>query len=459
MMPMVERGEIQRMLLRAPAGPTRTETYNQAMGIFNLPHWDTGRKPAWDTLAEVSRRIADVPGVQAFPTMPQGLGGRFEKPLQFVIGGGTFEELAQWRDILLARIAQNPGLTAVDHDYKETKPQLRIEVERDRAGDLGVSVENVGRTLETLLGSRRVTKLLMNGEEYDVILEGLEDTKRSRGDISNIYVRSGTSGPLVPLASLVHLEEFADAGALNRYNRTRAITIEANLAGGYTLGQAIDFMESAARELLPPRATTDLKGESRDLRDSGRSIYLMFMLSLLVVYLVLSAQFESFLHPLIIMLTVPLAVVGALLGLWLTGQTLNIYSQIAIIMLVGLAAKNGILIVEFANQLRAEGLEREQALLDAASLRLRPIIMTSITTVMGAVPLVLSGGAGAETRFVIGVVVIAGVLVSTLLSLLVVPLTYHWLTARAPLPGATGQRLERELAAHDASESRAGSGT
>ena len=181
----------------------------------------------------------------------------------------------------------------------------------------------------------------------------------------------------------------------------------------------------------------------------------MFLLSLLVVYLVLSAQFESFLHPLIIMLTVPLAVVGALLGLWLTGQTLNIYSQIAIIMLVGLAAKNGILIVEFTNQLRAEGLEREEALLDAASLRLRPIIMTSITTIMGAVPLVLSGGAGAETRFVIGVVVIAGVLVSTLLSLLVVPLTYHWLTARAPLPGATGQRLERELAAHAASEARA----
>ena len=454
-MPMVERGDIERMLLRAPAGFTRTETYSAATGIFNLPHWDTGRRPAWETIAEVSRRIADVPGVQAFPTMPQGLGGRFEKPLQFVIGGGTFEELAQWRDILLERIAQNPGLTAVDHDYKETKPQLRVEVDRARAGDLGVSVENVGRTLETLLGSRRVTKLLMNGEEYDVILEAIEDTKRSRGDISNIYVRSATSGALVPLASLVRTEESADAGALNRYNRTRAITIEANLADGYTLGEAIDFMESSARELLPPRATTDLKGESRDLRESGRSIYLMFLLSLLVVYLVLSAQFESFLHPLIIMLTVPLAVVGALLGLWLTGQTLNIYSQIAIIMLVGLAAKNGILIVEFTNQLRAEGLEREEALLDAASLRLRPIIMTSITTIMGAVPLVLSGGAGAETRFVIGVVVIAGVLVSTLLSLLVVPLTYHWLTARAPLPGATGQRLERELAAHAASEARA----
>ncbi len=456
LMPLVESGEISRMLLRAPAGFSRTEAYNQAMGIINLPHWDTGRRPAWETIAELNRRIADVPGVQVFPTMPQGLGGRLEKPLQFVIGGGTFEELARWRDLMLERIAANPGLTAVDHDYKETKPQLRVEVDRLRAGDLGVSVESIGRTLETLLGSRRVTKLLMNGEEYDVIVEGLEDSKRSSGDISNIYVRSQSSGALVPLASLVRIGEFADAGSLNRYNRTRAITIEANLAGGYSLGEAIAFMEATAREVLPSRATTDLKGESRDLRESGRSIYLMFLLSLLVVYLVLAAQFESFLHPLVIMLTVPLAVVGALIGLWLAGQTLNIYSQIAVIMLVGLAAKNGILIVEFANQLRGEGLGREEALLQAASLRLRPIIMTSITTVMGAVPLVLSAGAGAETRFVIGVVVIAGVLVSTVLSLVVVPLMYHWLTARAPLPGATGQRLERELAAHAADAGRAG---
>ena len=232
---------------------------------------------------------------------------------------------------------------------------------------------------------------------------------------------------------------------LNRYNRTRAITIEANLEEGYALGEAIDFMERSARESLPARVVTDLKGESRDLRDSGRSIYLIFLLSLLIVYLVLAAQFESFLHPLVIMLTVPLAVAGALLGLWLTGQTLNSYSQIGIIMLVGLAAKNGILIVEFANQLRGEGMAREEALLEAASLRLRPIVMTAITTIMGAMPLVLAYGAGAEARYVIGVVVVAGVLVSTVLSLLVVPLTYHLLTARAGLPGATGQRLEREL--------------
>jgi multidrug efflux pump len=447
LMPLVERGDIERMLMRVPGGFGGAQNFNQGLAIINLPHWDTGRRPIWEVMAEAGGIAATVPGVRAFPTMPQGLGGRFEKPLRFVIGGGTYEELATWRDLILARAAENPGLQALDHDYKETKPQLRVTVDRARAGDLGVSVETVGRTLETLLGSRQVTRFTMNGEEYDVILEGLDESKQTAADLGNIYVRASASAALVPLTSLVGIEEYAGADSLNRYNRTRAITIEANLTPGYALGDAIAFMERSARELLPPRAVTDLKGESRELRRSGGSIYAMFMLSLLVVYLVLAAQFESFLHPLIIMLTVPLAVAGALLGLWLCGQTLNIYSQIGIIMLVGLAAKNGILIVEFANQLRAQGLARDEAVLDAAVLRLRPIVMTSVTTVMGAVPLVIGSGAGSEARFVIGVVVVAGVIVSTLLSLLVVPLMYHWLTARAPLPGARLAQLDRELGA------------
>jgi len=449
LMPMVERGEIERMLMRVPGGFGGAQNFNQGLAIINLPHWDTGRRPIWETMAETGALAATVPGVRAFPTMPQGLGGRFEKPLQFVIGGGTYEELAEWRDKILERVALNPRIQSVDHDYKETKPQVRVHVDRDRAGDLGVSVETVGRTLETLLGSRRATRFTMNGEEYDVILEGLDEAKRTASDLSNIFVRAPASGSLVPLASVVNIEEYAGADSLNRYNRTRAITIEANLAPGYALGDAIAYMEQSARELLPPRAVTDLKGESRELRRSGNSIYAMFLLSLLVVYLVLAAQFESFLHPLVIMLTVPLAVAGALLGLWACGQTLNIYSQIGIIMLVGLAAKNGILIVEFANQLREQGVPREEAVLDASVLRLRPIIMTSVTTVMGAVPLVLGSGAGAESRFVIGVVVVAGVIVSTLLSLLVVPLMYHWLTAWAPPPGARMAALDAELAARE----------
>ena len=317
LMPLVERGDIERMLMRVPGGFGGGQNFNQGLAIINLPHWDTGRPPIWDIMAEAGGLAATVPGVRAFPTMPQGLGGRFEKPLQFVIGGGTYEELAEWRDKILERVAQNPRIQSVDHDYKETKPQVRVHVDRDRAGDLGVSVETVGRTLETLLGSRRATRFTMNGEEYDVILEGLDDAKRTASDLSNIFVRAPASGSLVPLASVVNIEEYAGADSLNRYNRTRAITIEANLAPGYALGDAITFMESSARELLPPRAVTDLKGESRELRRSGDSIYLMFLLSLLVVYLVLAAQFESFLHPLVIMLTVPLAVAGALLGLWL----------------------------------------------------------------------------------------------------------------------------------------------
>jgi multidrug efflux pump len=449
LMPLVERGDIERMLMRVPGGFGGAQNFNQGMAIFTLPPWGSGRRSAWETMAEAGALAAKVSGVRAFPTMPQGLGGRFEKPLQFVIGGGTYEELAGWRDRILERVAGNPRLLGVDHDYKETKPQLRVHVDPDRAGDLGVSVESVGRTLEALLGSRRATRFTMNGEEYDVILEGLDDGKRTVADLANIFVRAEPSGRLVPLASVVDTEENAGADSLNRYNRTRAITIEANLAPGYALGDAIAFMEQASRELLPSRAVTDLKGESRELRRSGSSIYMTFLLSLLVVYLVLAAQFESFLHPLVVMLTVPLAVAGALLGLWLCGQTLNIYSQIGIIMLVGLAAKNGILIVEFANQLREQGMEPAEAVLDASVLRLRPIIMTSVTAVMGAVPLVLASGAGAESRFVIGVVVIAGVLVSTLLSLLVVPLMYHWLTAWAPPSGLRLAALDAELAARD----------
>ncbi|MFM7784405.1 MAG: efflux RND transporter permease subunit, partial [Gammaproteobacteria bacterium] len=235
LMPLVERGDIQRMLMRVPGGFGGALNYNQGLGIMNLTHWDTGRRPADEIIAEAGRLAATVPGLRSFPTMPQGLGGRFEKPLQFVIGGGTYEELAEWRDRILERVATNPRIQGVDHDYKESKPQVRVSVDRSRAGDLGVSVEEVGRTLETLLGSRRATRFTMNGEEYDVILEGLDEGKRSAADLANIHVRAA-SGALVPLATLVTVEENAGADTLNRYNRTRAITIEANLAPGYALG-------------------------------------------------------------------------------------------------------------------------------------------------------------------------------------------------------------------------------
>ena len=294
-----------------------------------------------------------------------------------------------------------------------------------------------------------MTTFIDDGEEYDVILQGERSAQRTPTSLENIYVRSERSGELIPLASLVKLEEFADSMTLNRFNRVRAITIEANLADGLAIGDALNHLENLVREHLPENVIIDYKGQSRDFKLSGESMLFIFALGLAVVFLVLAALFESWIHPFVIILTVPLAMAGALLGLYLTGQTLNIYSQIGLIMLVGLAAKNGILIVEFANQLRDAGKEFGAALMEAAETRLRPIIMTGMTTVVGAIPLLMSAGAGSETRLVVGTVIICGVLAATFFTLFVVPVAYQALARRTGSPGDVQRRLEREMDGSD----------
>jgi multidrug efflux pump len=291
------------------------------------------------------------------------------------------------------------------------------------------------------MGSRRVTTYVEDGEEYDVILQAQRQDRGSLADLDNLYVRAQSSGQLVPLASLVSFEELAEPGQYNRFNRLRAITLSAGLAPGYTLGEALEWVRMVAEEELPERAQLDFKGESREYQSAGGAALFTFAMALLVVYLVLAAQFESFLHPLVIMLTVPLAVLGALAGLWLFGSSLNLFSQIGIVMLVGLAAKNGILIVEFANQLRDEGRAVREAVVEAAAVRMRPILMTSIATIMGAVPLVLAGGPGSASRATIGIVIIAGVAFSTLLSLFVVPAFYALLAPYTRSPEALARRM------------------
>ncbi|MGD9661507.1 MAG: efflux RND transporter permease subunit [Porticoccaceae bacterium] len=444
LMPLVESGEVTRLLVRAPAPWGGGDAYNRGVGILVLDEWER-RRPVDDIVADIRRRVADISGIQILTIIPQPLGGRARSPVQFVIGGGSYEQLAQWRDTLLEEAANNPGLINLDSDYKETKPQLRIKIDRNLAGDLGVSVIDVSRTLETLLGSRRVTTFLQDGEEYDVILEAEPAQQSTPQDLENIYVRSDTSGLLVPLANLINITEVADVETYNRYNRVRAITIEAGLSPGYTLGEALSYLENVAREKLPDGVTVDYKGESLDYKDSGGSVYFIFALALLVVFLVLAAQFESFINPFVILLTVPLAIAGGLLGLLVTGQSLNIYSQVALIMLVGLATKNGILLVEFANQLRDEGMDFRAALIQASQQRLRPIVMTAITTVVGAVPLILAFGAGSESRYVIGVVVVFGVSLATLFTLVVVPSAYQLLARRTGSPQAVTRELERQL--------------
>jgi len=449
LMPLVEAGEIKRLLVRAPRTFSNFSIFNSGIVINVLDDWNA-RRSAWEIMDDIRKRLRDLSGVRAFPVMRQGFGNRIQKPVQFVIGGGTYDELAGWRDILLQKIEQsNPGLEGVDWDYKETKPQLQVVIDYDRAADLGVTVGEIGRTLETMLGSRRVTTFIEQGEEYDVILEGERQDQRTPTDLSNLYVRSQRSNQLIPLANLVKLEEMADSIQLNRYNRVRAITIEANLADELALGDALAYLDGLVREHLPGKVIVDYKGQSQDFRATGESILFVLVLGALIVYLVLAAQFESWIHPLVIMLTVPLAMAGALLGLYLTGQSLNLYSQIGLIMLIGLSAKNGILIVEFANQLRDAGQEFHQALLEATEVRFRPIVMTGITTAAGSAPLLLSWGPGAETRTVIGTVILCGVLAATLFTLFIVPVAYDLLARHTGSPKQMQRRLHSELGETD----------
>ena len=452
LMPYVEAGEVQRLMVRTPGGFGGVPQFNSGVVIVVLSPFDQ-RRSGQVIVNEVRQVLADLPGVFAFPVMRQGFGSNADKPLQFVIGGGSYAELARWRDILVDEInADNPGLLGLDWDYKETQPQLKVHIDYNRSADLGVSIADIGRTLETLQGSRRVTTYIDGGEEYDVILEGEREAQRTPSSMENIYVRSANSGQLIPLSNLVRLEEFADSNSLNRFNRVRAITLEANLAPGFSLGEAVAHLERLVREKLPEGVVVDYKGQTRDLQDSGDSVMFVMLLGIAVVFLALAAQFESFRHPLTIMLTVPLAIAGGLFGLWLTGSTINIYSQIGLVMLVGLAAKNGILIVEFANQLRDQGTEFTEALVRACEVRLRPIIMTTLTTAAGTLPLILGSGPGAETRQVIGIVVFSGVTVATLFTLFIVPVAYRLISGGGASPLENTRQLEQQLIDHPAAD-------
>jgi len=433
---------IQRANARVPGGFGASEEMHTGQVIVFLQDWSKRQESTTEVLESVRGQLEKMPGIRAQPSQRTGLVRGGGQPFRMVLGGPDYNELSQWRDRMMARMEQNPGLYGVDSDYKETRPQMRVNIDRSRAADLGVSVQEIGRTLETMMGSRQVTTFVDNGEEYDVLMQADRERRSSPADLTNTYVR-GSSGDLIPLSNLVTLSEIAEPGSFNRFNRLRAITLTASLAPGYTLGEAMDWAQQTAQAELPDYAQIDWKGESREYLKAGGAVLLTFTLALLIVYLVLAAQFESFIHPLVIMLTVPLAVLGALIGLWVTGGTLNLFSQIGIVMLIGLAAKNGILIVEFANQLRDEGMSVARAIAESSKVRLRPILMTSVATVMGAVPLVVAGGPGSASRATIGVVVIFGVSFSTLLSLYVVPAFYALLAPFTRSPEAVAHELRR----------------
>ena len=439
LMPYRESGKIQRLLVRTPGFGG-----NAGMAIIGSADWDERDFSTFALMDEISEKLTAVPDVRAFAIMRSGIsGGGFGRPVQFVLQGDTYENLVAWRDTVLTKAADTPNLVRIDSDYKETSPQLLLNIDRDRAADLGVSISDIGRTLEVMLGQRTVSTFLDRGEEYDVIIEGIEADYRSPSSIDNLYVRSARTGELIPMDNLLTFTEQATSAQLNRYNRMRAVTISANLADGYTLGEALSYLENIVATELPDNVSIDYKGESQLYHEAGSSFVYVFILALAVTYLILAAQFESWIHPLVIMLTVPLALVGAFIGLYFAGMTLNIYSQIGLVMLIGLAAKNGILIVEFANQLRDAGLAFEEALKRAAMQRLRPIVMTGFTTVFSALPLVMASGPGAESRMVIGMVIFAGVLVSAFMTLYVVPTAYSWLARNTGSPLQRTHEIER----------------
>ncbi|MBS0224762.1 MAG: efflux RND transporter permease subunit [Proteobacteria bacterium] len=433
---------LERANPRVPGsfGPSE-DMYIGRASVF-LQDWKERKQSTSDVAAEVQKKLSTITSMKTRTMVSGGLVRTRGQPFQLVLGGPDYAELAQWRDILMAKISQYPGLNGVDSDYKETRPQMRVIIDHARAADLGVTAQAIGGALQALMGGERMTTFVDDGQEYDVMLQAGRDSRDSIADLNNIQVRSKT-GTLVPLSNLVTLKEIAEPGSLARFNRLRSITISAGLAPGARLGDAVAWAQRTVKESLPEHAQISWKGESRELQQSGSEVLITFALALLIVYLALGAQFESFLHPLVIMLTVPLGVVGALLGLWITGGTLNLFSQIGIVMLVGLAAKNGILIVEFANQLRDEGRSVRDAIIESASIRLRPILMTSIATVMGAIPLIVAGGPGSASRATIGVVVVFGVSVSTLLSLFVIPAFYLVIAPHTHSPEAIAHELDK----------------
>ena len=422
-------------------------TVSQGIASMRTVDWEERDRSSQELARLMQPRLASLPGVSAFPVTPPSLGGGSrERAINFVIvTSDTYENLSRVSQQFLAAMNANPGIVQPDSDLRLNKPEIFIRVDRERAADAGVPVDQVARTIETMLGGRNVTRYQRDAEQYDVIVQTDRAGRTTPEDIDRLFVRGRAdadgAAPMVPLSSLITVTESVSPRELNHFNQRRSVTITANLVPGYALGEALEFMDETAARLLPPGYSTELNGSTREFRSSSGALGLVFVLALVFIFLVLSGQFESFVDPLVIMLSVPLSMLGALAALQLAGGTLNVYSQIGLITLVGLITKHGILIVEFANQLRQQGRSTLEAVVEGASLRLRPIMMTTGAMVLGALPLAFAHGAGAESRRQIGWVIVGGMSVGTLLTIFVVP-TVYTLLARRKVPGANNTPAE-----------------
>jgi multidrug efflux pump len=429
-------------------------TVAQANVFFRTTPWEERTKRTPELAREMAPRITGLPGVTAFPVTPPSLGQGFNsRPVNYIImTSDSYQNLSQVVRQFQDELAKNPGFLQVDTDLRLNKPEIRFEIDREKAADLGVSIDAVGRAVESMLGGRNVTRYKREGEQYDVIVQTASTGRDTPDDIEKIFVR-GRNEAMIPLSALVRIRETVVPRELNHFGQRRAAAITANLAADYSLGQALDFMDATAQKVLKPGYATDLNGQSREFKSASGSLAIVFVMALLFIYLVLAAQFESFVDPFVIMLSVPLSMVGALAALQWSGGTLNVFSQIGLVTLVGLITKHGILIVEFANQLREEGVNTMQAIQESAKLRLRPILMTTGAMVLGAIPLAISSGAGAESRQQIGWVIVGGMSLGTLLTIFVVP-TMYTLFARKAVPGANKAQVDEGVSAAHGSDLR-----
>jgi multidrug efflux pump len=407
--------------------------------IFSiLEDWSTRTRKVEELIGELQPQLFGIPGVFAFANNPPAFG--WGNPVNFVVQHPDFTVLAKGVDTLVARARQIKGLVNVDTDLRVNKPELTVSFDRDRAEDLGVPVADVAATLQTLLGGTRTSTFTRNNKLYDVIVQLDPRERATPSDMTGLYLR-GRGSQLVKLEAVASVKEGVGPRELNHFNRVRSATLTASLAPGFTLGEAVDSLRRIADEVLPKGSSTALAGESRELEESGSSLYFAFLLALVVVFMVLASQFESLVHPFTVLLAVPLAVTGALLTLKVAGSTINLYSQIGMILLIGLVTKNSILLVEYANQLKERGLSAVDAVREAGRIRLRPILMTSVATVMGAVPIALGLGAGSSSRRPLGYSIVGGVLLSTLLTLFLVPVVYLVFDAARARVGARGRAL------------------
>ena len=449
LIPLIKKEDesYKRLVLRVP-GWGAGNSYNSFIIIALLDNWKDRNESAEKIMRKAMGKIVTLPQTLAFPISPQSIRvSQFRKPVQLVLQGKSYEELERWQKLIMMELRKNKNLAAVESDFSRQNPEVKFIINRKKAQDLGVSIQSINETVQTLFSGKTVTKFNQMGKEYPIILQANIENRKKSGNLTKIFVRSSTTGKLISLANLVGFEEGGSAKILARYDRQRAITISARLVGNYTLSEALGYLEKTVNENVP-EARIEWKGKSEELKETSNELIIIFALALLTSFLVMAANFNSFIHPVVIFLTVPLSVFGGIIFILLFNSSINIFSQIALVILIGISTKNSILIVDWANQLRRVGKNIQSAAIEACRRRFRAIIMTSLSTMIAMVPLLVGNigpGAGEGSRLAIGATIFGGMLISTFFTLYVTPTMYVLLTKNTKRIDAVDLQLNKEL--------------